>query len=104
MELVVQNGGFVLQRFEAAWIELERFERAFGAEFIEAIGVDFGEADVGFGVFGIELESFLIEIFGIGGVELLGEQVGVNLNFISNIIGRASDAIIGVILKLTVNS
>jgi Zn-dependent protease len=35
---------------------------------------------------------------------LLGEQVGFNLNFISDVIGRASDAIIGVILKLTANA
>jgi Zn-dependent protease len=35
---------------------------------------------------------------------LLGEQAGFNLNFISDIIGRASDAIISVILKLTANA
>jgi Zn-dependent protease len=35
---------------------------------------------------------------------LLGEQAGLDLNFISDGIGRATDAIIGVILKLTANS
>jgi Zn-dependent protease len=35
---------------------------------------------------------------------LLGEQAGLDLNFISDAIGRASDAIIGVILKLTGNA
>jgi Zn-dependent protease len=35
---------------------------------------------------------------------LLGEQIGLDLNFISDAIGRASDAIIGVILKLTGNA
>jgi hypothetical protein len=35
---------------------------------------------------------------------LLGEQVGLDLNFISNAIARATNAIIGVILKLTANS
>jgi Zn-dependent protease len=35
---------------------------------------------------------------------LLGEQIGLDLNFISDAIGRASDAIIGVILRLTGNA
>jgi Zn-dependent protease len=35
---------------------------------------------------------------------LLGEQVGLDLNFISNAIWRAASAIIGVIWKLTANS
>jgi Zn-dependent protease len=35
---------------------------------------------------------------------LLGEQIGFDLNFISDAVGRATDAIIGVILKLTANS
>jgi Zn-dependent protease len=35
---------------------------------------------------------------------LLGEQVGLNLNFISQAVRRATGAIIGVILQLTGNS
>ncbi len=34
---------------------------------------------------------------------LLGEQLGINLNFISAIIGQSANAIIGVILRLTAN-
>jgi Zn-dependent protease len=34
---------------------------------------------------------------------LLGEQLGVNLNFFSAIIGRSANAIIGIILRLTAN-
>lgn len=34
---------------------------------------------------------------------LLGEQLGINLNFISAIIGRSANAIIGIILRLTAN-
>ena len=34
---------------------------------------------------------------------LLGEQLGINLNFISEIIGRSANAIIGIILRLTAN-
>jgi len=35
---------------------------------------------------------------------LLGQQVGLNLNFISRVVGRATGAIIGVILQLTGNT
>ena len=35
---------------------------------------------------------------------LLGDQMGLNLNFISRAVGRATGAIIGVILQLTANS
>jgi len=35
---------------------------------------------------------------------LLGRQVGLNLNFISQAVGRATGAIIRVILQLTANS
>jgi Zn-dependent protease len=34
---------------------------------------------------------------------LLGQQAGLNLNFISDVIGQASDTIIGIISKLTAN-
>jgi Zn-dependent protease len=35
---------------------------------------------------------------------LLGDQIGLNLNFISQAVGRATRAVIGVILQLTANS
>jgi len=34
---------------------------------------------------------------------LLGDQLGVNLNFVSAVIGRSANAIIGIILRLTAN-
>jgi hypothetical protein len=35
---------------------------------------------------------------------LLGDQIGLNLNFISQAVGRATGTVIGIILQLTANS